>query len=97
MGGLNVHAEEIDRLARGREGEARVSEHHDAQSDQNDGNMVFVFILNLQSVASVVRLSKTAFAAGNEVEQNHDNGDDQQDVNEPAHGVTGHQTQQPQE
>ena len=38
VGGLNVHAEELDGLSRGREGDARVSEHHDAQRDQNDGN-----------------------------------------------------------
>src|SRR5208282_2129916 len=30
VGGLNVQAEEIDRLPRGGEGDARVSEHHDA-------------------------------------------------------------------
>jgi hypothetical protein len=36
VGGLNVYSEEIDRLSRGLEGDARVSEHHDAQSDQED-------------------------------------------------------------
>jgi hypothetical protein len=35
VGGLNVHAEEFDRLARSGEAEARVSEHHNAQGDQN--------------------------------------------------------------
>jgi hypothetical protein len=28
--GRNVHSKEVDRLSRGREGEARVSEHYDA-------------------------------------------------------------------
>jgi hypothetical protein len=41
VGGLNVDAGKIDRLSRGRKGDARVSEHHKAQSDQNDGNYRF--------------------------------------------------------
>jgi hypothetical protein len=36
VGGRNVHSEELDRLSRSREGDARVSEHHDAKSDQDD-------------------------------------------------------------
>ena len=32
--GFHVQTEEIDRLARSREGDARVGEHHDAQRDQ---------------------------------------------------------------
>src|ERR1043166_7031154 len=38
IGGLNVHSEEVDRLSRSREADARVGEHHDAESDQNDGS-----------------------------------------------------------
>jgi hypothetical protein len=38
-----------------------------------------------------------AFAPGNEVDEYHDNGNHQQDVNEPAHRVTAHQTKQPQD
>jgi hypothetical protein len=41
VSGLNVYSEELDRLSRGLEGDARVSEHHDAQSDQEDGNNGF--------------------------------------------------------
>jgi hypothetical protein len=36
--GLEVHSEEIDRLSSGRVSDARVSEHHDAESDQDGGN-----------------------------------------------------------
>ena len=35
-------------------------------------------------------------APGDDVDEYHDNGNDQQDVNKPAHRVTGHQAQQPQ-
>src|ERR1041384_6137982 len=38
VGGPDMHAEELDRLSRGREADARVSEHHDAEGDQNDRN-----------------------------------------------------------
>jgi hypothetical protein len=41
VSGLNVHSEEFDRLSRGREGDARVSEHHEAQNDQEDCNNGF--------------------------------------------------------
>jgi hypothetical protein len=41
VGGLNVHAEEIDRRSRSLEGDPRVSEHHDAESDQNHCNYGF--------------------------------------------------------
>jgi hypothetical protein len=34
-------------------------------------------------------------APGDEIDQNHDNSNDEQDVNEPAHRVTGHDTEQP--
>jgi hypothetical protein len=36
------------------------------------------------------------FATGNEVDEDHDDRNDQQDVNQPADGGTGHQSQQPQ-
>lgn len=41
VSGLDVHAEEIDRLPWRREVKARVSEYHDAQRDQNDGSYCF--------------------------------------------------------
>jgi hypothetical protein len=41
VGGLNGHAEEINRLSRGVESDARVGEHHDAKCHQNDGNNSF--------------------------------------------------------
>jgi hypothetical protein len=34
-------------------------------------------------------------ATGDEVDQNHDDRDDQQDVNEPAYCVTGYHAEQP--
>jgi hypothetical protein len=36
-------------------------------------------------------------ATGDEIDQNHDNSNDQQDVNEPTHRVTGHNTEQPED
>ena len=36
-------------------------------------------------------------ASGNEVDQDHDNRDDKQDVNEAAHCVTAHETKQPED
>ena len=38
VGGLKAHSEELDGLSRGREGDARVCEHHNAQRDQDDCN-----------------------------------------------------------
>jgi hypothetical protein len=43
----------------------------------------------------VKNVSGQPFATGNEVNQYKDNGHDQQDVNESADGVTGHETEQP--
>ena len=40
-GGLDVHSEELDRLSRSRESDARISEHHDAKGDQEDRNYGF--------------------------------------------------------
>jgi hypothetical protein len=34
-------------------------------------------------------------ASGDEVDQNHDDGDDQQDMNEAAYCVTGYHAEQP--
>jgi hypothetical protein len=36
------------------------------------------------------------FSSLNDSDQHHNDGDDQQDMNEPTHGVAGHQSQQPQ-
>jgi hypothetical protein len=41
-------------------------------------------------------LLNNGLAAGNKVDQDHDDGDDQQNVNEPAHRVAGYQPEQPQ-
>jgi hypothetical protein len=41
--------------------------------------------------------SNDAFASGNEIDEYDDNGDDQQDVNESADGVTAHETKQPED
>ncbi len=52
---------------------------------------VFVFILIFCSFVSVKWLSKDPSATGDEVDEDHDNGDDQQDVDESADGVAGDQ------
>jgi hypothetical protein len=57
--------------------------------------MVFGFILNLQLVCFVNRSLHYASSL-NQVDQDHNDGNYQQEVNQPAHRVTGHQTQQPQ-
>jgi hypothetical protein len=36
-------------------------------------------------------------AAGNEVNENHDDGENQQNVNKPAHRVAAHHTEQPED
>ena len=41
VGGLDVHAQEVNGLSRRCKTDARVSEHHDAQGDQYDGNYRF--------------------------------------------------------
>jgi hypothetical protein len=95
-GGLKVHAEEFDRLSRGREGDAGVSEHHDAQSDQKDCDNGFcIHIDSFIMIFSVNRFLIQWPAPGDEVDEHHDNGNDQQDVNKPAQRVTAHQTEQP--
>jgi hypothetical protein len=44
----------------------------------------------------VLPFASRSLAAGNEVDEHHDNGDHEQDVNEPAHRGTGQQPQRPQ-
>jgi len=39
--GFEMHSKEVNGLSRSREGDARVSEHHNAQSDQKDRNNGF--------------------------------------------------------
>ena len=46
--GLEMHAEELDRLSWRGEGDARVGEHHDAQSHQDDGHYGFCIHIELQ-------------------------------------------------
>src|SRR4029077_12530969 len=41
VGGFNVHTEELDRLCRRLEVDARVGKHHDAENDQDDRGDVF--------------------------------------------------------
>jgi hypothetical protein len=52
--------------------------------------MVFVFIRNCRALSQRP-------PTGNKVDQNHDNGYDQEDVNKPAHRVTGDKAGQPQD
>jgi hypothetical protein len=55
MSGLNVRAEEIDRVPWRREANARVSEHNDAQGNQNDGNYRFCVHVDLLFFLIVVK------------------------------------------
>jgi hypothetical protein len=87
-----MHAEKVNRFSRRREGDAGVSEHHDAQSDQEDCDNGFCIHID----SSVSGFLIQPLATGNEVDEYHDNGNYQQDVNEPAHRVTAHQAKQPQ-
>jgi hypothetical protein len=94
--GLKVHSEELDRLSRSRKGDARVSEHHNAESDQEDCNNGFCIHIDSSVFSSVGSFLIQSPATGDEVDEHHDNGNYQQDVNEPAHRVTAHQPQRPQ-
>lgn len=38
-----------------------------------------------------------AFAPGNEIHENHHEGNNEQDVNDSAHGVTADETEQPED
>jgi len=95
-GGFDVHAEELDRLSRSCEGDARVSEHHDAESDQEDCNYGFCIHIVSSVFASVNSLLIQPPAPGDEADEHHDNGNYQQNVNEPAQRVTAYETEQPQ-
>jgi hypothetical protein len=54
VGGFDVQAEKINWLAGGRECNARVSEHHDAQGDQDDG--YYSFWVHIESPVFLFRL-----------------------------------------
>jgi hypothetical protein len=94
-GGLKVHAEELDRLSWSREGDAGVSEHHDAESDQEDCNYGFCIHIVFLVFSLVGSFLIQPPAPGDETGQNHDNGHRQQDMDKPAQRVTAHQTEQP--
>jgi hypothetical protein len=47
-------------------------------------------------MAPANRSSIRMFTTGNEVDQNHDKGNHEQDMDYPSHRVTGDQTEQPQ-
>jgi hypothetical protein len=95
--GLKVHSKEFDRLSRSREGDARVSEHHDAQSDQEDGDNGFcIHIDSFSLFSSVGSFLIQPPAPGDEADEHHDNGNRQQDVDEPAQRVTAYETERPQ-
>src|SRR5258707_9212904 len=57
--------------------------------------IIRVFIMSLRFSFSSKRFLQDS-AALNDPDQNHDNGNHQQDVNKPAHRVTAHQSQEPQ-
>ena len=58
--------------------------------------MVFVFILILQFLSSVNSFLIQPSAPGDEVDEHHDDGNRQQDMDEPAQRVTAYKTEQPQ-
>jgi len=98
VGGRNMHSQEFDRFSRGRETQAGVGKHHNAERNQKNCNDGF----HIKSIIDVWLMAGT-FAwlhrspAGNEPEQNHNNGNDEKEVNEAAHSGTAHQAQRPQD
>jgi hypothetical protein len=58
--------------------------------------MFFVFILKFNSRFIGCRRSNRP-AAGYEADENHDDGDHEEDVDEPANGGASHQAEQPQD
>jgi len=95
VGGGNVHSEELDGFSRRREAQAGIGEHHDSKDDQTNGSYGFYVHKGFYFVFFAGRpLNRSA--AGDEVDQDHDDRNDQQDVNESAHRVTGYETEQPQ-
>ena len=96
FGGRNVHAQKIDRLARRREAQAGIGEHHHAQGDQQDGNNGFGVHIGLQLI-NRLRSAQTGLPAGDDPDQHDDDGDDEEDMDEAAHRGAGHQPEQPQD
>ena len=96
--GLDVQRADLDRRSSGLESDARVSEHHDAENDQYARDEGFGphrtsgFLASIPQANSFLRQSSSL----NDLDQHHDNGEHQQEVNEPSHRVTAHQPQQPQ-
>jgi len=95
--GLYVQGADIDRLSSGPVSDARVSEHHNADNDQDAGNDglgshgISGFLASIRQTNGFLHQPSSL----NEPDQHHDNGNHQQEVNEPSHRVTAHQPQQP--
>ena len=90
-----MQAEEINRLPWCVESEARVSEHHDAESHYYDCNNSFCVHFEVSVLRFGLSAPSDDLAAGKEVDENHDDGDDQQDMDKPAEGVTTQHAEQP--
>src|SRR4030042_2415996 len=96
--GLYMQRAEIDRFSSGLVSDTRVSEHDDAENDQYAGNDGFgshgtsSFLASIRQTNGFLHRSSSL----NDVDQHHDNGKHQQEVNEPSYRVTAHQPQQPQ-
>jgi hypothetical protein len=90
-----MHSQEIDRLSGSFECDTRISEHHEAASDKNQPDSFFIH--DKCGFDFLDDVSNQPFAPGNETDEYDNDGDDQQDVNEPANGVTAHETKQPED
>ena len=96
--GFYVQWANIDRLSSGLVSDARVAEHDDAENNQYAGNDglgsrgTSSFLASIRQTNGFLHRSSSL----NDVDQHHDNGKHQQEVNEPSHRVTAHQPQQPQ-
>ena len=88
---FKVHSKEIYRFSRGRESDARVSEHHNTQGDQEDGNDGFC--IHIESIGRFLWLQHW-LSAGDDPQQNCYNGKEEENVDQAACGA-GHQPQHP--
>jgi hypothetical protein len=79
VGGRNVHPEEVNRFSRSREADARIGEHHDAECNQRD--CYDGFCVHIESMVDFLADSFSKwFPAGDDPEQNHYDGYDEQDM-----------------
>ena len=78
--GLDVHPKKFNGFARRGEADAGIGEHNNSEGDEHDGDDGF-------SVHKKLRNSDARFAAGNKIDQHHDEGNHQQDEDENRESV----------